>query len=412
MPAKRSNIMNYFNQHASEFHLIFILGLLSGLPQSLFGTTLQAWLITAGYSVSLVSNLGLLYLVFLIRIALAPISDNFFIKTLGRRKSWILVAQLALFLCIEFLALCNPTQHLLITIFLGILLAIFSSIQDLAIDAHRIEYLKPHQFGWGAVLAVYGCRIAMLLSGGLSLIIAEHFSFNIAYACLGLFFLFGALITYFSKEPEVEIIRAKRPFLKPYTNLFNSTAFTSIFGMLFCLKFSEVFISNSSILIIPFLMKGLALSLSKIAFCNKVVGFSAQVAGGFLAAFCIVRYNIMSLILNFGLLLVASNCGFWLLTKVPNSDTLLYLVIIFENLASGLLATVLVTFLMQSVNKQYTASQFSFWIFLSLIPRIISAPLVGVILPLINWSGLFILSFVVGACFVFFWKKLHSQIAA
>ncbi len=403
--------MNLITYQLSQFSIIFFLGFLSGLPQSLFSTTLQAWFIDSGASIAMVGNLGLLYLTFFLRLIWGPLCDKYYFESLGRRRTWIITSQLLLFLIVEFLAICHPSSNLILMLGLSLLFAVVSSIQDLVIDAHRIEFLKPHQFGLGAVLAVYGYRIALLVSGGGALIVAQYLSFNIAYALMGVLFLIGATVTFFSKEPTVTVDKnTPKDLLKPYLELLKYPWCFSMIGLVFCLKFGEVFVSNSSILIMPFLMKGLGLSLSKIAFCNKVVGFGAQLVGGAIAALLIIRFTSLNLLLYFGLMLVVSNLGFWLLTQMHYSDALLYAVIVFENLASGLCTTALVALLMKIVNPQYTASQFSFWVIFGIVPRIVAAPFIGLLFPRVGWSGLFIISTAVSFCFIFFWMNLQKQV--
>ena len=404
-------MMNQIKYIVSQFSVVFLLGFLSGLPQSLFSTTLQAWFIESGFSIGEVSNLGLLYLVFFLRIFWGPICDRFYFHQLGRRRTWIISSQLGLFLVIEFLALIHPVSNYHSILLLSLILAIMSSIQDLVIDAHRIEYLSPSQFGLGAVVAVYGYRIALLVSGGGALLLAHYYSFNMAYALMGLLFLFGALIVYFSQEPLLVVHPSTQSdFWKPYLELFELPWCKHMIGMVFCLKFGEVFVSNSSILIMPFLMKGLGLTLPKIAFINKVVGFGAQLMGGAFAAFLIMRYKALVLLLSFGLMLALSNLGFWCLSSFHYNESFLYVVIIFENFASGLTTTALVALLMKIVNPQYTASQFSFWVIFGVVPRIMAAPLVGVLFPHTGWSGLFLLSTLICASFVYFWFKVKKQL--
>lgn len=399
--------MNTYPSYISRFSIIFVLGFLSGLPHSLFATSLQAWFTQAGYSVSFVSNLGLLYFIFLLRIILGPLMDKYFYPKMGRRKTWVLVSQIGLFLSTEALSLCNPQSQLYCMLFLSIVLTLLTAIGDIVIDAHRIEYLDKEQFGLGAVIAVYAYRIALMISGGGLLVVAHYYGFSIAYALIGFCFLIGAVVVYFSDEPPNKVSsQSGIGFWTPYEEILKSSWAYSMMGIIFCIKFGEVFVSNSSILIIPFMMKGLNLSLPQIAFLNKVLGLGAQLLGGALSALMIYRFSLMSLLLSFGVFLALSNLGFFYLSLNPQAENLMYAVIFFENLASGLCTTVMVAILMRIVNPQYTASQFSFWIILGVFPRLIAGPLVSFLFPKVAWSGLFLLSTVMTFGFILFWIKL------
>lgn len=404
--------MTKFNFYLNRFSIIFFLGFLSGLPHSLFATSLQAWFTQSGFSISFVSNLGLLYFIFLLRILLGPLMDKFYSPRLGRRKTWLLLSQIGLFIVIECLAFCDPQNHLYAMIALSVILTLLTAVADIVIDAHRIEYLEKEQFGLGAVIAVYGYRIALLISGGGLLVVAHYRGFQLAYALIGICFLMGALVVYLSQEPHsLEPQKGQHGFITPYLEIIQSPWCFSMIGLVFCIKFGEVFVSNSSILIIPFMMKGLGLSLPQIAFLNKVLGLGAQLLGGALSAFFIFRFSLMKLLLNFGILLAFSNLGFAYLSLHPNSEWMLYSAIFIENLASGLCTTVMVAILMRIVNPAYTASQFSFWVIMGVIPRLVAAPLVGFLFPRVGWSGLFIFSTIMCFGFILFWLNLknHNQ---
>lgn len=394
-----------------HFFIIFLLGFLSGLPQSLFSTTLQAWFTQAGASVAMVSNLSLLYLVFLLRIFWGPLSDKFYFKSLGRRKSWILTSQIFLFLFLELMACCHPNSHMTLLILGGALIALISSIQDAVIDAHRIEFLHTDEYGLGAVIAVYAYRLALLVAGGGGLVLAHYIGFSQTYAFLGLFFLIGAIVIFFTPEPVVQnTTHLQTGFWEPYLEIIKNPQCYIMMGMIFCIQFGQIFVSHSSIIIIPFFMKGLGLTLPKIAFLNKVVGLGVQLLAGGLAAFLILRYSLQNLLLFFGILLSLSNLGFYFLSLHPQSELLLWISVIFENIASGLCTTSLVAFLMRIVNPEYTASQFSFWILIGIVPRFIAGPLVGVLYPLWNWSGLFMLSTLISLSFILFWKYVPQSL--
>lgn len=394
-----------------QYSIIFLFGFLSGLPQSLFSTTLQAWFVHSGYSVGMVSNLSLLYLFFLLRIFWGPLSDRFYIHRFGRRKTWIFSVQILLFICLECMALSAPQAHFYALIIGGAIIALLSSIQDAVIDAHRIEYIPSHQYGLAAVIAVYAYRLALLVAGGGALVFAHYYGFAKAYAALGLFFLVGALAIFWSPEPSVINQNQKNTsFWQAYADIFHQPWCYSMMGFIFCLHFGQIFVSHSSILIIPFLMKGLGLSLPKIAFLNKVVGLGVQLFGGALGAFLLLRYSLQPLLLIFGVLLSLSNLSFYYLSLHPQSDALLWFSVVFENISSGVCVTTLVAFMMRIVNPLFTASQFSFWMMICIVPRLLAAPLVGFMYPRYGWSGLFLLSTMISMGFIIFLKRLPQKL--
>lgn len=398
------------SNHASRiliFSVVFTLGFLSGFPAALFSTVLQAWFSQSGFSVLAVSSLSLLNIPFLVRFLWGPLVDKFYIRSIGRRKFWILLIQFLLFICIEGMAWGNPqaTNHHLIV--MGLLLAFLSSLQDVVIDAHRIEFLPKQWYGFGAVSAVYAYRIALLVSGGLSLIFAQYLGFSMTYALFGIVFLFGMFLVYLSKEPEVEVIHDFQT-IEPYKDFFSQPHLYGIMGMVFTLKCGEVFVSNTSPLMIPFMMNGLGLSLVKIAYVNKIFGLIAQLTGSALAAAFLWRFSILRCVLFFGCLQIFSNLAFVYLSLQHYNEWFLWLAIASENLASGLTSTAMVAFLMCLVNPKYTASQFSLWVAISICPKLLAGPLGGYISQHANWTTLFCLTTCLSASFICFWWRLRD----
>ena len=393
--------LNKFNY----FFVIFSLGFLSGLPASMFGTTLQAWFTQSGSSLILISNLSLLNLPFLFRFMWGPLADKYFHSALGRRKTWLISIQMILFCCIEIMACLPSSDSVKFLILMGFLLAFFSSIQDLVIDAHRIEYLPKELFGFGAVLAIYAYRIALLVSGGAALIVAHRIGFSKTYALLGLFFLVGILLVYKSPEPVVSNLNMDRG-IGPFKDFLKQKNLILVIGIVIFTKFGEVFVSNSSPMIIPFMMRGLGLSLSYIAYLNKVFGLIAQLFGSALAAFFLWRFSLLNLLLLFGFLQLFSNILFIGLSLHSHNIPLLWFSVGFENLATGLCSTVLVAYLMNIVNPKYTATQFSLWIMIAIIPKLVVGPIGGYLSTNHGWTFMYECSSLITACFVFFWLRL------
>ncbi len=139
--------------------IIFILGFSSGLPMALISSTLQAWYAFSGMSVLATGALSLISIPYTYRIFWGPILDRYSLGSLGKRRSWILAMQILLLVGFNLMAWLSPNTHPTLLAFLALLLACFSATQDVAIDAHRIEYLPLKEHGLGASLAVLGYRL-------------------------------------------------------------------------------------------------------------------------------------------------------------------------------------------------------------------------------------------------------------
>ncbi|GEM_PF-3298654 len=389
------------------FSVVFTLGFLSGFPASLFSTVLQAWFSKNGHSIVMVSSLGLLNIPFLIRFLWGPLVDRYYIQSIGRRKTWILLIQMMMFLSIEAMAFTNPETHPQRLIWMGLGVGFLSSLQDVVIDAHRIEFLPKAWFGFGAVSAVYAYRIALLISGGGALIFADYFGFALTYAFFGWVFIFGMVLVYFSKEPLVEVVHDFQT-LEPYRDFFQQPHLKALIGLVITLKCGEVFVSNTSPLMIPFMMNGLGLSLIKIAYINKIFGLIAQLFGSALSAVFMWRLSILRCVFIFGSLQIISNLAFVYLSLHTYPEWFLWFAIANENFASGLTSTSVVALLMCLVNPKFTASQFSLWVAFSITPKLLAGPLGGVISQHYSWTALFWLSTLFTSMFIVFWMRLRD----
>jgi MFS transporter, PAT family, beta-lactamase induction signal transducer AmpG len=161
---------------------IFFLGLASGLPLALSGTLLQAWLTVENINLMTIGWLSLIGLPYVFKFLWAPLFDRFQIGGIWRR-SWIWTFEgLIIFLLI--LIACTPIHALNAIILLSLALAFCSASLDIVIDAYRTEFLKDSERGLGASFSVAGYRMAMLLSGGVALMLADLIGFSATYLCM------------------------------------------------------------------------------------------------------------------------------------------------------------------------------------------------------------------------------------
>ena len=394
----------------NQLSIVFILAFLSGFPLPLFGNLLQAWLASSGASVMVMSSLGVLNAFALLRFIWGPLIDRFYFAKLGRRKTWILITQSLVFSCLSAMALMSPRHHLYALIMTAALLAWGSSLADIAIDAHRIEYIHPDHYGFAAIIAVYAYRLALLSSGGVAFFIAHLYGFQMSYALMALIVFMAMIGVMFSREPEVDLVSGAVGFKKAYQDIFQKKWVYHFAGLIFSLKMGEVFVTNSSPIIIPFLIDGMGLNLKQIAYVNNVFGLFAQLAGGVVAAFLLSRYTAFKLLLSLGAMSIVSNLLFLCLSYCQEMKAFLWLIVVFENIASGLCSTVLLACTMRVVNPQFTATQFSFWILFVIVPRVIAGPIGGFIHQQFhNWSAVFMFSSFVAPTYLYFWYKLRQD---
>jgi len=153
---------------------VLFLGFASGLPLALTGQAMQAWLTVDGVDLATIGFLGLVGVPYTFKFLWAPLMDRFEPPWLGRRRGWLVLTQLALAGALVWMANLSPSTHSAAFAVAALLIAFLSASQDVVVDAYRTDVLDARERGLGGSLSVFGYRIAMILSGGISLIWAEQ----------------------------------------------------------------------------------------------------------------------------------------------------------------------------------------------------------------------------------------------
>ena len=398
------------NQHLL---VVLLLGFSSGLPLGLLTSTLQAWYSANHLSVMTIGALSLIGLPYACRTLWGPVVDKYSLNALGKRRSWILTTQMMLLIGFNLMAWCTPAQYPLLLAFFALFLACLSATQDMVIDAHRIEYLPLKEHALGASYAAFGYRIALLLSGGLALIIAVHLGWGATYRIIGAFMVVGMLAVLCSKEPATLpnydnrltlIAPIKELLLRPKSGL--------LILFIFCYPLGQVFTAANSGIVMPFFIQGLGFSLTTIGYINKMLGVGAALIGGVLSGLILMRYSLYNSLLLFGLLQALTNVLFVFLAWVGKNTYLLAMAVTAGNIAEGMSATALVALFMRLVNRKFTGTQFSLLVALSIVSRIISGPLAALLQMKFGWVGLYHFSIVLALVYIPFLIAIKETVKA
>lgn len=393
--------------------IVFLLGFSSGLPLALVTSTLQAWFAASGMSIFATASLSLIGFPYAYRIVWGPLLDRYPLLSLGKRRSWILVMQIGLLIGFNAMAWLSPLQNPNLLTFIAFLLACLSATQDIAIDAHRAEFLLPQEYGLGASLAVIGYRLALLIAGGLALILANNVGWPVTYRLMGILMTVGIFATIMSTEPSTDNTITHKNFVATFTQplkeLFLRPNFTSLILFILFYKLGEAFTTTTSGIVMPFLIQGIGFSLDTIGYINKILGIASILIGGVVAGIFLTRWSLYRALLLFGLLQAVTNSLFLLLAIVGKNVLLFAVAVVCDNFAAGMGSTALVVLFMRTVNKQYTATQFSLLVAISTLPRIFSGPLAALLQMKLGWVGLYQIAFCLSLLFIPFLRKIKKD---
>ena len=143
-------------------------------------------------SIGLFALLGLPYA---FKFLWAPAFDRFRIPfataALGRRRGWIIVSQIALFICVLSLGFVDLPDDIFLAAIVTLGVALTSASQDIVIDAYRVEILEERQLGAGAATVVFGYRLGQVGAGAMGLIIASFYGWTVAFALMAAIAVIG-----------------------------------------------------------------------------------------------------------------------------------------------------------------------------------------------------------------------------
>ena len=193
---------------------MLLLGFSSGLPILLVFSTLSVWLVKAGVSRSTITMFSWAALAYSFKFIWSPIIDSLRLpfSSYGHRKSWLLVSQLMVIFSLIFISYTDPAKTLILTAIGSVLIAFSSASQDIIIDAYRIESAPQKMQGALSSMYIAGYRIAMLVAGAGSLLLASHLGVDIynsnvwktVYLTMAFLMVIGVLTTVYSPEPKVK----------------------------------------------------------------------------------------------------------------------------------------------------------------------------------------------------------------
>jgi len=366
-----------------------IMGFASGLPLLLTITVLQAWMTEEGVDLTVIGLFALVGLPYTLKFIWAPFMDRFTLPFLGRRKGWLLVAQVLLICSIAILGFTNPGKSPWMVAVAAFLVTFFSASQDIVVDAYRREDLADEELGLGSSLYVNGYRIGMLLASGGGLIMADHMSFSMVYFIMALCMLPGVITTLLTPEPvkpEGTPRSMKEAVLNPLVEYFSRH---DALWMLAFILFYKIGDTMASAMTTPFYLD-IGFSKTEIGTVVKLFGFWATIIGGLVGGVIMLRLGINRSLWIFGFLQAASTAGFALLARIGHSIPALSGVIAFENLSSGMGTAAYVAFMASITNKKFTATQYALLSSLMGIPRVLASAPTGFFAKNLGWMSFFI----------------------
>ena len=374
-------------------------GFSSGLPLYLLIQLLPAWLRSEQVDLKAIGFFALIQLPYNWKFLWSPLLDRYAIPLLGRRRGWMLLTQILLLLSIPVFGMFHPKLDLWTIAYLATAVAFFSASQDIVLDAYRREILSDTELGLGNSVHVNAYRVAGLVPGALSLILADFLPWSTVFLITALFMFPGMLMTVFVSEPKIIGTPPKtlrEAVVEPFREFIQRNGLNNallVLAFIFLYKLGD---SMATALATPFYLD-MGFTKTEIGLIAKNAGLWPSIIGGLIGGIWMVKIGINRALWLFGFVQWISILGFAVLTQFPQEKIALGLAISFEAVGVGLGTVAFVAFIARTTNPAYTATQFALFTSLAALPRTVINSFAGVLVEQLGWLNFYWLCMLLAA---------------
>ena len=420
------NALKTFND--KRYLSIFLFGISSGFPWIMISSVLSAWLKDEGLSRSAIGLFGIIFATYSFNFLWSPLVDKIKPPLLGQRRGWIFAMQGCVVLLCLVMSQLTADQDLFYVALIGLLIAIASATQDIAIDGFRIDCIaQDDKDGMSAAssVATAGWWTGYGGLGAIPFFLADMTSWtwpNI-YLLLGALMALLMCATCLANEPQIdreallEKITAKdtkqspvfhwiqTTLVTPFAEFFNRNGVklaASFLLFIFLFKIGEAFLGRMSIVF----YKEIGFSNSDIATYSKLLNWWVTIVFSLLGGLVNIRYGIYRGLMIAGVAMAASNLLFALIAQTGPSTSLLAITVIVDGFTGAWSTVAMVAFISLLCNRAFSATQYALMASLSVAGRTLVASSSGFIVDSLegNWSLFFILTAVMvipSLCFLY-----------
>ncbi|QUS38214.1 MFS transporter [Tardiphaga alba] len=397
--------------------IVLMLGLSSGLPLALSGSTLLVWMRESGVDLGTIGLFALVGTPYTLKFLWAPLVDAlhvpFFTRAFGRRRGWLVFSQLLLIAAILLLALTDPARSPLFVALGALLVAAMSSTQDIVVDAFRVESLPESEQAAGMASYVAAYRIGMLIStAGILFLVSAFESTGIArssawmwgYVAMAAMVLVGTVTALVATEPEQSVQaeaatagesafqRVLRAAIGAFSEFLSRKDAWAALAFVVLFKFTDAF---SGTMTAPFVID-LGFTRNDYAAIVKGVGLAATLIGGFAGGFVARRYSLAASLWIGAVLQAVSNLAFAWLALVGVNQWALALAISVENFTGAIGTVIFVAYLSALCkNPLHTATQYALLTALAAVGRTYMSAGAGYVAQATGWPMFFVISMMV-----------------
>ena len=407
---------------------IFLFGISSGFPWIMIGSVLSAWLKDEGLSRSAIGLFGIIFATYSFNFLWSPLVDKLKPPLLGQRKGWIFAMQGCIVLLCLGMSQLSATYDLYYVALIGLLIAVASATQDIAIDGYRIDCVeKEDKDGMSAAssVATAGWWTGYGGLGAIPFFLADltTWSWPNIYLLLSVIMVLLMCATCIADEPQIDreallekitdanatssplVYWIRTTLITPFAEFFNRNGVklaASFLLFIFLFKIGEAFLGRMSIVF----YKEVGFSNSDIATYSKLLNWWVTIVFSLLGGLVNIRYGIYRGLMIAGVAMAASNLLFALIAQTGPSTSLLAITVIVDGFTGAWSTVAMVAFISLLCNRAFSATQYALMASLSVAGRTLVASSSGIVVDSLNgnWSLFFIITAVMvipSLCFLY-----------
>ena len=369
----------------------------SGLPLGLVWYAIPDWMRDIGVDIRVVGLITLAQAPWTFKVLWAPLMDRYTPPFWGRRRGWMAITQVALFTFGLLLAgVGGHPEAIWVVGALAMGTALASASQDIAIDAYAVEVLHRDEQGAaaGARTALY--RVALLVSGGVSITLAARIGWPAVNALMAMLYLPMLAVAWQSPEPEVQASppRSLRDAVwQPFVSFLARPRALEILAFVVFYKLADQLAQS---LTRPFLVD-MGYSADQRGVALATIGVAGTIVGSFFGGWVTTLFGLGHALWIFGVLQLFSNAGYYFLSILGGPHVpAMYAATGFELLTSGMGTGAFSVLLLRLTEKRFSATQYALFSSLFALPRVLAGPITGFAVAALGWPTFFLATLVVG----------------
>lgn len=357
--------------------VMLLLGFSSGIPFMLTANTLGAWLRSEGLTLGVISALSWVGLTYSLKFVWAPVIDRTglpLFARLGRRRGWILAAQLLVGLGLAGMAMMGPKSNLTAFAGLALMVAFASATQDIVLDAWRIEVAETaDELGMLTSAHQLGYRIALQATMAWIFILSQFVGWAFSYRVMAGTMLVGVAATFMAREPKkadaVMLAKSREAPLWTPRGFFDAVAGPFFEFFKTHKMFGLVMLATITLYHLSDYLRGpvitsfyhdVGLTNLTVGTVRSTVGLWASVTGVAIGGFCSLRIGLFRTLIIGAILQPIGIGAFALVALHGGPDVPLFVAVnTVDDFAIGFSGVALVAYMSSLTNLGYTASQYA-----------------------------------------------------